>query len=327
MMFTHSTLKPLLVALILVVSAGKAAAADDAFPRRPIHIVVNTAPGGYADLMARLAAQHMSTYLKQPVIVENRAGGGGVIAVRFVKAAAADGYTVLATTGTAVQQMALRLEPGYDVRTDFAPIGIISRAPFVMDVPSSAPEKTMAEFVARAKANPNRLSYASAGVGTVPHFAIEKFLKTVGAQVRHIPYKGNAPAIPDVISGRVDMIFDTYAATLGQIKAGQLRALGVTSAKRLPALPNVPTLAEQGVRNYSYYTWTGIMAPAGTPASIVQSLSQALRYATSQAAVKDRFLAEGMESMSMSPSEFKQFLIDEVTQSQRIVKDLGLRRQ
>ena len=303
------------------------ALAADAYPTRPIKIVVNTAPGGFTDLMARLAAQYMGEYLKQPVVVENRAGGDGMIAIRFVKSVPADGYTLLAATGTAAQQMALRLDPGYDLVKDFTGIGIVSRTPFLMEVGPSSPDKTVADFVARARSNPSKLSYASAGVGTVPHFATERFLQQVGAQVRHIPYKGNAPALPDVMTGRVDMIFDTFNSSIGQVKAGQFRVLGVTAATRLPALPDVPTLAEQGVPNYSYYTWTCLLAPAGTPPEIIQRLSQALQYMRNQEAVKERFRNEGMEAVDMSPEQFSQYLAREVIQDAKIVADLHLEKQ
>jgi tripartite-type tricarboxylate transporter receptor subunit TctC len=303
------------------------ALAADSYPTRVVKIVVNTAPGGFTDLMARVAAQHMGDYLKQTVIVENRAGGDGLIAIRFVKSAPADGYTLLAATGTAAQQMALREDPGYDLLKDFTGIGIIARTPFLMEVGPGSPDKTVADFLARAKANPAKLSYASAGVGTVPHFAAERFLQQVGVQVRHIPYKGNAPALPDVISGRVDMIFDTYNSSIGQIKAGQFRVLGVTSAARLTALPDVPTLAEQGAPNYSYYTWVCLLAPAGTPPEVIRRLSEALKYAEAQDAVKERFRKEGMEAVDMSPERFNQFLAQEVAQDRKIVADLHLEKQ
>jgi tripartite-type tricarboxylate transporter receptor subunit TctC len=316
-----------IVGIGMIVMNAHSALAAETYPSRPIKIVVITAPGGYTDLMARLAAQHMSDYLKQPVIVENRAGGDGMIAIRYVKAARADGYTLLATTATAAQQMALREDPGYDLLKDFTGVGVVSRSPFLMEVASNSPAKTAQDFVGRAKEKPSQLSYASAGVGTVSHFAAAVFLQQAGVQVRHIPYKGNAPAFPDVLSGRVDMIFDTFNSSIGQIKGGQFKVLGVSSATRLPALPDVPTLAEQGVPGYSYYTWTGILAPAGTAPQIVARLAQALQYVRDQASVKERFQTEGMEAVDMSPEQFNQSLAREVKQDQKIVADLHLQKQ
>jgi tripartite-type tricarboxylate transporter receptor subunit TctC len=322
-----ASLKFLIIWIGLVLSGTQAALAADPFPSRPIKIIVNTAPGGFTDLMARLAAQYMGEYLKQAVIVENRAGGDGLIAIRFVKASSPDGYTLLTATGTAAQQMALRNDPGYDLLSDFTGIGIIVRTPYLMVVGRGQPDKSVADFLARAKANPGKLTFASAGVGTVPHFAAERFFKQAGVKVNHVPYKGNAPALPDVVTGRVDMIFDTYASSIGQIKAGQFRVLGVTSSNRVPVLPDVKTLAEQGAPGYSYYTWAGLWAPASTPPDVVQRLAEALSYAKSRQEAKQRFAAEALEPVEMTPSQFNQFLANEVAQNQKIVADLHLEKQ
>ena len=313
------------IALVLV-AAGPALGADP-FPTKPIKIIVNTAPGGFTDIVARLAAQHMADHLKQPVVVDNRAGGDGMIAIRNVKASPADGYTLLAATGTAAQQMALRLDPGYDLLKDFAGIGIISRSPFLMVVGSVQPDKTFAEFIARVRANPGKISYASAGVGTVPHFGIERLAQQMSIKMSHIPYKGNAPAIPDVIGGRVPMMYDTYGSSSQQVKSGQFRVLGITSAARLPVLPDVPTIAELGVPGYSAYTWVALYAPAGTPPEAMNKLYEAFKYAKSNPAVLERFRADGMEPVDLTPPEFMQFLAKEVEQNQKIVKDLGLEKQ
>ncbi len=313
-------------AIAIALTATQSAFAADAYPSRPIKVIVNTAPGGYTDLMARMAGQYMSDYLKQSVVVENRAGGDGLIAIRYVKSTPADGYTLLVATGTAIQQMAMRVDPGYDIVKDFVGIGIISRSPYLMVEGSTEPDKTAKDFVARAKAKPNALSYASAGVGTVSHFAAARYLQQVGAQMRHIPYKGNAPAFPDVISGRVNMIFDTLNSSIGQVNAGQFRILGVSSAARLAAIPDVPTLAEQDAPGYSYYTWAAIFAPAGTPRDVVARLGQALQYVRTQEAVKERFRKEGMEAVDMSPEQFTQYVAREVTESQKLVAELKLEK-
>jgi len=322
-----SMFRPFAAAVALALAVTAPASGADPFPSKPIKIVVNTAPGGFTDILARLAAQYMAEYLKQPVIVDNRAGGDGMIAIRNVKASPADGYTLLAATGTAAQQMALRLDPGYDLLKDFAGIGIIGRSPFLMAVGSVQPDKTFAEFIARAKANPGKISYASAGVGTVPHFATERLLQQVGIKMMHVPYKGNAPAIPDVIGGRVPMIFDTYGSSSQQVKAGQFRVLGVTSASRLPVLPDVPTIAEQGVPGYSAYTWVALYTPTGTPPDVLNKLYEALKYAKANEAILERFKADGMEPVDLTPDQFMHFLAKEVEQNQRIVKDLGLEKQ
>lgn len=301
--------------------------ATEVFPTRPVRVIVNTAPGGFTDIMARLAAQHMGDHLKQPLVVDNRAGGDGIIAIRMVKASRADGYTLLAATGTAAQQMALRRDPGYDLVKDFMGVGIVARSPYLVVVAANQPDKTLAQFIARAKANPDKLSYASAGVGTVSHFAAALFLQQAEIKLLHIPYKGNAPAIPDVVSARVDTIFITYASSYGPVKSGQLRPLAVTSTERLAVLPDVPTIAEQGVPNYSYYTWVGLFAPAGTHRNVIQRHAEALRDAMTSEAVKKRFHGEGTETVDMAPEQFDQLLAREVAQNQKLVTALGLEKQ
>jgi tripartite-type tricarboxylate transporter receptor subunit TctC len=314
-------------AFILALAGTNAAVAADPFPTRPVRIIVNTAPGGLTDVVTRLIAQQMSETLKQSVIVENRAGGDGLIGIRAVKSAPADGYTLLGTAGTIALQMTVREDPGYDLLKDFTGIGLMGRSPFLMVVAPSQPDNTLADFIARAKANPGKLSYASAGSGTVPHLGTERFLQQMGLKLMHVPYKGNAAAMPDVMTGRVDMILEAYGSSSAKIKLGQLRALGVTGSARLPALPEVPTFAEQGVSNYSYYTWLCLVGPAGTPKEVVRRLTEALHGATSSKAIKDRFRDDGMEAMHMSPEEFNQFLAREVAQGQKLVSELGIQKQ
>ena len=266
-------------ALVLSLASTHTAVAVDAFPVRPVKVIVNTAPGGLTDVTTRLIAQQMSETLKQPFVVENQGGGGGLIGIRAVKGAPADGYTLLASAGTIALQMAMRQDVGYDLVKDFSGIGLMGRSPFLLVVAPTQPDKTLEDFIARAKANPGKLSYASAGVGTVPHLSAELYLKQMGVNLMHVPYKGNGAAMADVMAGRVDMIFEAYGSSSGKIKGGQLRALGVTSSSRISALPEVPTLAERGAANYSYYTWLSLVAPAGTPKDVVKTLADALRSA------------------------------------------------
>jgi tripartite-type tricarboxylate transporter receptor subunit TctC len=313
--------------LVMALAATSAAVAADPFPSRPIKIIVNTAPGGLTDVMARLVAQKMVDNLKQTVFVENQGGGGGLIGIRTVKSAPADGYTLLGTAGTIALQMVAKQDPGYDLLKDFTGIGLMGRSPFLLVEAPSLPDKTFADLVTRAKANPGKLTYASAGPGTVPHIAAARFIKQLGLDMVHVPYKGNGAAMPDVMAGRVDVILEAFGSSSAKVESGQLKALGVTGTSRLSALPNVPTLAEQGVANYSHYTWLCFMAPAGTPKEVVQRLSQALRSATSTTSIRDRYRADGMEAMDMSPEEFNQFLGREVAQAQKFMNELGLQKQ
>lgn len=308
----------------LVLASLQPVLAADPFPSRPIRIIVNTAPGGLTDVLSRMVGQFMGEYLKQTVIVENRAGGDGLIGIRAVKSAHADGYTLLATAGTIANQMALRADPGYDLTKDFTGIGIMGRSPFLMVVEPGQPDKTFADFLARAKANPDRMSYASAGVGTVPHFAMEVLMQQTGAKLMHVPYKGNGAAMPDVMSGRVNTLLEAYGSSSGKIKSNQLRALGVTGTARMASLPDVPTIAEQGVPGYSFYTTLYMIAPAGTPKDVVQSLSQALRAATTSKAMTDYFRSNGIEASDLSPEDFNRFMAGEVQQAVKLVTNLGL---
>jgi tripartite-type tricarboxylate transporter receptor subunit TctC len=317
------------VVLLLLVGATSAWA-QETFPNRPVRIIVNTAPGGLVDVTTRLVAEKMRETLKQQVIVENRAGGDGLIGIRAVKAAPADGYTLLASAGTIAMQMAIKLDPGYDLTKDFTGVGLMGRSPFLLVVEPNQPYKTVADFVAVAKSDPTKVSYASAGVGTMTHVAAEVFLQKAGVSNKtllHVPYKGNGAAMTDVMSGRVTTIFEAYASSSGKIKAGQLRALGVTSAARISALPDVPTFTEQGVPDYTFHTWMSLVAPAGTPSAVVQRLSEALHAATTSTAIRDRYRDDGVEAIYMPPNEFNQFLAREVAQFAKLASDLALPKQ
>lgn len=315
------------VAALLALASTSAVLAQEAYPNRPIRVIVNTAPGGLTDVITRLVALQMGEHLKQSLIVDNRAGGDGLIGIRAVKTAPADGYTLLATAGTIALQMAVRNDPGYDLTKDFVGIGPLGRSPFLLVSAPTQPYQTLQDFAARARANPDKLSFGSAGVGTVPHLGTEKLLQQMGLKLQHVPYKGNGPAMPDVMSGRVDVIFEAYGSSVGKIKGGQLRVLAVTGNNRLSAIPDVPTVAEQGLPGYSWYTWLSLTAPAGTPKDVVQKLSEALRAAMASKAVTDRFREDGMEAMTMSPDEFNQFLAREVTQAHKTVTDLNIPKQ
>ena len=201
------------------------------------------------------------------------------------------------------------------------------RSPALLVVGSAQLEKTLADLMAQAKAQPGKLSYASAGIGTATHIPAEMFLQDSGLKMLHVPYKGNGAALPDVVGGRVNMMFDAFASSATLIKGGQLRALAVTSTARLPALPNVPTIAEQGVPRFSYYYWLGIFAPAGTPIEVTQRLAEALRSALSGSDLKNRLQADGTEPLLMTTAEFNEFVKQEVVKTNKLVADLGLPKE
>ena len=313
-------------AVVLALPAATSAIAADPYPTRPVRIIVNTGPGGLVDIATRLIAQRMSEYLKQPVVVEDRAGGDGLIGIRYVKTAPADGYTVLASASTIAYQLAVKEDPGYELK-DFTGIGLVGRSPFLLIEAPSKPDKTLADLIARAKANPDKLSYASAGVGTVTHLAAARFLQQTGLTMLHVPYKGNGPAMPDVMSGRVEMIFEAYGSSRSHIQAGTFRALGITSPTRLSGLPDVPTFGEQGVPNYTFYTWMYLLAPAGTPPAAIQRLSAALRSATSSKDVEDRFREDGVETLDMTTQQVTDSLARHAAEASKLMSDLGLAKQ
>lgn len=313
-------------AVILAVFRTTPASSADTFPTKAIHFVVPAAPGGALDITTRLIARKMSENLGQPVIVENRAGGDNLIGIRYVKDAPADGYTVLSTASGISVLPALKQDPGYDPVKDFTGIGLMSLSPMLIEVGSGQPFKTAAEFIAAAKANPNQMSYGSAGVGTPPHLALALFLDKVGVTITHIPYRGNGAALPDVAGGRVTMICDGYTSSLPYLQSGKLRPLGVTGDKRLAALPDVPTFKEQGI-DYSYSLWFGLVAPAATPEAVIKQLSEALRQATTSKEISERFHDEGTEPGNDTPAAFNRFLAHEVVVGKQVVSDLKIPRQ
>ena len=313
------------VALLALAGATGAVGADS-YPSRTIRIVVTSAPGGAVDLTTRAVAQHLTEKLAQPVIVENRSGAGGLIGIRSVKTAPADGYTLLSVVNTIATQQAVSPDPGYEIGKDLIGIAPITRSPFLLVSGSNGQDRTLSDLLARAKAKPGQLSYASAGNGSTTHFCAAVFAQRAGLNLLHVPYKGNSASWPDLISGRVDMLMEAYSSGASMIRSGQLKVLGVTSAKRLELMPDVPTIAEQGVRDYSFYLWMGLLAPSGTPRPIVEKLAQAVRSVLAHPDLQKRFREEGSEVMSMSPEEFTSFLKDEANAYSRLVTDLAIPR-
>jgi tripartite-type tricarboxylate transporter receptor subunit TctC len=312
--------------LVAALAAAAPATAADPYPTKPIRIFVNTGPGGLVDVTTRLIGQQLAEILKQPVIVENRAGGDGLIGIRAAKAAPADGYTLLASASTIAFQLAVKDDPQYELK-DFTAIGLLGRSPFLIVEAPNKPDKTLSDFITRAKANPGKLSYASAGVGTATHLGAAVFLQQANLQLLHIPYKGNGPAMPDVMSGRVDMIFEAYGSSGAKIKGGTLRALGVTSSSRLSSLADIPTFAEQGVPNFTFYTSMYLVAPAATPKEVVERLSAALQTATASKSIKDRFREDGVEAINLPPKEVNEMMAKEAALATKVVADLGIAKQ
>ncbi|HYF16751.1 MAG TPA: tripartite tricarboxylate transporter substrate binding protein [Ramlibacter sp.] len=310
-----------------VMLAASPAVASDVYPSRPVRIIVNSSPGALLDATTRAVAQKMAEHLGQPIVVENRAGADGLLGIRYVKAVPADGYTLLASANTIAQAPALKVEPGYDLSKDFIGIGMMNQAPLLLVGAPSQPFRTLPELVAAAKAKPDAMSFASGGLGTSTHMAAALFLHQAGVRMLHVPYKGNAAAMPDVISGRVNMIFDGLNSSGPQVKDGKLRAFGVTSAKRLAGFPDIPTLAEQGMGHYSFTVYMGLVAPAGTPREVVQRLAQALKAAQDSEPVRDRFRRDGAEPGTLSPEGFTEFLRRDMQRTLKVASDLGMAKE
>lgn len=311
--------------LVLGLCAIGAASADDAYPTRPITIVVPFPPGGANDLLARLAGDKMSQLLHQPVIVENKAGAGGNIGSRFVAKAAPDGYTILlGFTGTLGINPAMYKNAEFDPEKDLAPVGTIATAAGVLVVHPSVQAKTLKDLIAEAKANPDKLNYASSGTGTVVHVSMEMLLDAAGVRIKHIPYRGTGPAVSDVLAGQVQMIMPPIPSVIGMIKAGQLRAIAVTSKSRSPLLPDVPTISEAGLPGFVSDQLVGLVVPAGTPQPIIGKLAAALNETLADPTVKSRIVDVGAVPQSSTPEQYGKMIAEDQKSWGATVRKLGL---
>jgi tripartite-type tricarboxylate transporter receptor subunit TctC len=313
----------------LAILAGLAAmaatpAAQAAYPEKPITIVVPFTPGGATDILARIVGVQLQQRWGQAVVIDNRPGAGGNIGAAIVAKAPADGYTlVLATVGTHAINQALYPKLGYDPVKDFAPISRVAMVPNVLVVPAGSQLRSVAQLTAEAKAQPGKFTFASAGNGTSIHLSGELFKTMAGVEMRHVPFKGSAPAVAALLGQQVDMMFDNLPSSYQQIKAGKLRALAVTSATRSSALPDVPTIAEAGLPGYEATSWFGLLAPAATPRAVVQSLADALKVALASPDVRRQLADQGAQAHPESPEEFAAFIRSESAKWAKVVKDSG----
>jgi len=283
-------------------------ASAQSFPARPLKILVGYSPGGPADALARIAAQILAEGLGKPVVVENRPGAGGTIATSAAAKATPDGYTLVVIATSDVINPLFNKQVRYNIETDFAPIGLVASAPNVLVVHPSVPVRSTQELVEYGRAHPGTLNYGSAGVGTVSHLAGAVVAEAAHVPFVHIPYKGTAAAQTDLLSGRLQFMFDSIISALGNAKAGKVRALAVTSPERWRSAPDIPTMAESGFPDFNMTAWFGLLAPAGTPAPIVSRISEVLSKGLRSAAVRDRIAAIGAEASRMTPAEFGHFI-------------------
>jgi tripartite-type tricarboxylate transporter receptor subunit TctC len=295
------------------------------WPTKPIRFVVPFAPGGTSEIVARAVAQELTTVLGQNVFVENKPGGGGVIAMQDVLKAEADGHTIImGHVGTlAVNPYAMPKHP-YDVNKEFAPVVLLARVPNIIAVTAETPAKTLKEFVDLAKKDKQAFVYGSAGNGSSGHLAMEYFMAEAGIDLTHVPYKGTGPMIQDMLGNRVHATFTGAPALMGQIAAGKLRPLAVGSGERMNALPNVPTVAESGFKDFETSQWYGILVPAKTPRAIIDKLAQATTTALKTNAVTSRFSKDDARAGGGTPEQFATFIAKEQATWQKIVKKIGL---
>ena len=292
------------------------------FPSHPVRIVVPWPPSGNVDITARTLQPAFSEALGQQVIVENRAGAGGTIGSAYVAKAPADGYTLLlGSTGTITSAPAVFRTIAYDPVKDFVAVGAIQWVPMVLTVAPKTPASTYQEFAALARAKPGQVSVASAGNGSSNHLALELLMRQAGLQLLHVPYKGSGPALTDLMGSQVAAMIDQLTASIGHIRDGKLRPLAVTSLKRSPLLPNVPTFDELGIKGYEASTFTGLFAPAGTPGATLDRLNAALRKALASDAVRERYRSMGAEVVDMSAAQFADYVRSDLEKWRKVARE------
>ena len=303
--------------------AALAQAQPTAYPNQPVKVIVPYPPGGPTDIVARVVFQQVSQAMGQLFIIENRAGAGGNIGAEAVARAPADGYTLLVATTAHAINMSLFKNLNYDVLKDFAPVTLLTQGPLVLVATPGFAAGNVRELIALAKAKPDALNFASSGNGQSTHLSGELFNTMAGIKLAHVPYKGSAPALTDVIGGQVPLMFDTMLSAMPFVKSGKLKALAVTSPQRSPAAPDVPTIAESGLPGYEVFAWNGLLAPIGTPAAVIARLSDELKKAMELPQVREKFSVQGFAASWDTPEQFGGFLRGEVAKWTKTVKASG----
>ena len=310
----------------VAIGANARVAWGQGYPTHPVRIISGFPPGGISDTYARLIAQWLSEHLGQQFFVENRPGAGGTLAAETVAKSAPDGYTLLLTTSADAWNDSLYQKLNFDIVRDFAPVATISRGPGVLVVYPAFPIKTVPELIAYAKSNPGKVTVASAGIGSAPHMYWELFRNVTGVDMVHVPYRGGGPAVTDLLGGQVLVYFGTFASTLEHVRAGRLRALAVTSAKRAAVLPDVPAMAEY-LPGYEASIYVGIAAPRDTPSAIVEQLNKTINLAFADATIPRRIVDLGDSPLSLSSAEFTKLVADETEKWRKVIAAGNIRAE
>src|SRR5689334_22623916 len=299
--------------------------AGESWPARPVRLVIGLAPGGGTDIQARLFAQKLSENFGRPFVVENRTGAGGTVAYAQVAKSTPDGYTMMGITSGFTITPSIYNKLSYDPQKDFAPVSLVVQAPFLLLVHPSLPARNVKELVALARARPGTLGAGTAGYGSSTHMAFEQFRVAAGVKITAVPYKGTGPALVDAIAGQVHMLFGNVLSTLGYVKAGKLRVLGVSTVTRARALPDVPTIAESGLPSYEDSTWFGVLAPAGTPSAIVGRLNAELVKISRSSEIVERIAPDGGEPVGNTPEQFARRIAADIARWRKLVTEAGIR--
>ena len=316
------------IALLAIAHIGLAEPADVpvAYPAKPIRFIVGFTPGGTSDVVARLLSAKLAETWTQPLVVDNRPGAGGNLAVEIVARSAPDGYTLLCASSSFSIIPSLNRELSYNPLKDFAPVTLMTSAPYLLVLHPAVPAQSVKELIALAKAQPGKLNYASAGAGSTLHLAGELFKSLAGVDIVHVPYKG-AIGITDLIAGAVQLSFAGVPQTLPHVKAGRLKALAVTTARRATVVPELPTIAEAGVPGYDVDPWYGVIAPAGAPRAIIEQLNTAFARALNAPDVKEKFMLQGLEPRASTPAEFSSLVEKEIAKWSKVVRDAGIKAE
>lgn len=322
---SNAVLMSFLLVFCVAADAGAQIRATDGFPDRPLRLIVPFPPGGGNDTLARIVGQRMSETVGQQVVVDNRGGAGGVIGATLAASAAPDGYTLfLGSLGNLAHNPALKADLPYNPPRDFAPISLLATSAFMLAVHPTVAAKSVRELVALAKASPGKLNYASAGSGSSLHMTAELFKYATATDIVHVPYKGTGPAITDLIAGRVQLIFSTMPPVLPHVKSGKLRALGVTTAKRSAAAPDIPTIAESGVTGFDVANWQGMLAPARTAVPIVAKLNRIVHRSLDAPGMSEALAGQGLESAASTAALFADLIKSEIAKYTQVVKAAGI---